>query len=705
MFDLLGPVGAIKAREMEMEAGQAGPKANCAYLRLQGLEDSVPTLVYTPEEWGQLLEMVSQALALSPDKSLKAVMRLGRMPEKPLGLRVSLVPAREPQPALVHFRFYLGDWFKDVMAPPNQVLSLLKMASPESADTVTGVVEKQADESWKVDGKRFVALPETSPGRGVFGEYLHSTEVASGTKVEIWPMEEGGVWKVLSFRVTDPWRPSQESQCPDGEVVDKLLSQGLVSKAEAALDVFTKSHLASGKVDATWASKSLLSHLLGRLLVGDDQAAHKAWLGKSENPILEIGSKAIEMGQTSVHDTVVYQLLSSHFHSLNPDAGQAEQAVNQTMLRVYRACKEQVPHLTRIALSNWYLYLCEVYEGQPPEKALAGWQTCLQDFGQPVEAKQLRWPLPYPWLIDWEQAESVPNREPEVSSPRAPLAPGSPSLATPALPSVQLSGSTLGKLALVVLAVLMTLWAVKGKYTHTEPTAALRAMRATTGPVVEATAQELGRLSGPFSIGGLTLKGDFGAAKAIEKDPNWSRYETPFGDVIAVQDDYERRVAYIQGSALVNDGKVVLSTGAQAPAWDAKKFSGIELQVLDGKVLGFSLGDASKTNDSWNYSGAKHRVWAPHSTVPKGAAKFIHISQAGNVASEYLDGFTRTVRGWEMLRLADGTPLILAVAESADKAHMVQRMLEEGADPNLPDLDGKTAIDVAATDEIRELLR
>ena len=398
MFDILGPIGAIQSPKGHLKFGHVA-MSNCVYLSYESEADSVPTLIYTPEELADLIAIVEVALGaidtLSPGSSL----RIGSMKAKPMVLSLALVSPPAQSPFLL-LRMWQGNWTQDITTSPEDLLALLKMGRVEGPEPLVGPLERNKDGSWSIGGEQLEILQGLSPGQGYFGEYLHPDEVKTGQVLELWPFSHEGRKFVASFRLKERHRPVDSGDDNPGAKADRYLARGQNHLARAEVLQLAQKLLASGKVPAPWAAKASLTHLLADLADRDQTSGQKVWLGQSENKILRLGIDFMEAGQTSLHDLLIYQQISAYFHSLNPDISSAKTGVNGLMSKVCEECAKSAPALSRIALCNWYLYLKEIYEAEPPPEALVEWKKAVESSGLRVKPKVISFPNPDSWELE-----------------------------------------------------------------------------------------------------------------------------------------------------------------------------------------------------------------------------------------------------------------------------------------------------------------
>lgn len=398
MLDILGPIGAVSGNDSTLEFGNVGV-TNCVYLAIKGLPDSVPTVVYSPDELDDLLEIVEVGVLESKRPRPGTIQRLGFLKAKPITLRIALIHPHNGPPRLL-LRFLQGSWSHDFTVPPADLYQLLKVGKVEGPPPLSGPLTRLKDGGWQVAGETLVLAEGLSSGCGFYGEYLHPDEVSEGEEVEVWDLPLEGEKLVVAFRLKKRWTPPGRIDEPTGKEGDALLARGQTFRALHRYREMGAAQLESRKVSAPWAAKAALSSLLCHLGNGDDKAAQAIWLGQTDDPFLSIGLKALEAGQADAHDSALFQQVSAYFHSLNPDVASAENAVNRIMSALYEHYGKDESVLRRVTLSNWYLHLREVHEGQPSEAALQAWSRARASFPEQVVSKTLRFPLPGAWVME-----------------------------------------------------------------------------------------------------------------------------------------------------------------------------------------------------------------------------------------------------------------------------------------------------------------
>lgn len=336
MFDYLGPIGAINTPDGSLEYGNVGA-TDCIYLRYSGLKDVVPCLIYTADELKALLDIVRQGETLAQRTEAGQIIVLGVMPAKPITLRLALVHPREGPPFLL-LRMLQGNWKTDIVTGGfAEFARLLEVGVGPTQRPLQGPLKRRPDGGWRVAGKDLELLQGLSPGAGRFGEYLHPNEVREGEVVEVWTFGHDGKDFVATFRTRSRWRPPARVENREGQEGDNLLFTGQVRACQEVHEALGRQMMKSGRVDATWASKLTLTALVRAILSGQDEVGHAIWLGRSPEPILQIGLKAIEAGQTSIQDARLYHQLSCYYHSLNPNQAEAARAIDGIMASVFQS--------------------------------------------------------------------------------------------------------------------------------------------------------------------------------------------------------------------------------------------------------------------------------------------------------------------------------------------------------------------------------
>ena len=264
---------------------------------------------------------------------------------------------------------------------------------------------------------------------------------------------------------------------------------------------------------------------------------------------------------------------------------------------------------------------------------------------------------------------------------------------------------------LTVSLILIGLWAVKRYHTGPPPAAPdvlqEQAERPSV-PVVEAS-DELWSRQDHLTIAGAKLGSLIqSSGRPLEQAEGWARLETPYGDIVVIRNTRygNGQEVFLQGTALVCDGKIVLSAGARAPKWSLPE---IRMQVKDGKVFGFTTGSLTEALEVFPNHGSHdspRHLWAPHSSIPRGYSKLANIGQWG-YGADIMPNFSSEHIQFKDFVLVTGEPVLVAIASSSSHGteSMVKYLLETGADVQAQDLNGKTALDVAATKQIRAALQ
>ncbi|MFA5505136.1 MAG: hypothetical protein WC314_13080 [Vulcanimicrobiota bacterium] len=528
MFDFLGPLGAIQSPQGSLSFGHVG-LTNCVYFSYRSEADFVPTLIYSPDELAELITLVEVAAEEIKTIEQGTTLRIGSMRAKPMVLRLALICPADRGPFLL-LRILQGNWAQDIATSPEALLSLLKMGQVEGPEPVVGPLEKGDDGSWKVAGETFKIVQGLTPGVGRSGEYLHPDEVDAGEVVELWsfPTEERKL--VACFRLKE--KHSHHDTGEGGTRVEQLLARGQNHLARIEVLKFCQKHSAGEKTPASSVARASLAYLLAEISDGDDTSGHRVWLGQSDNKFLRQGIDFLEAGRVSPHDFLIYQQVSAYFHSLNPDAAGAKAAVNNLMAKVCGECTRNHPHLLRAALSNWYLYLKEIFEGEPPPEALTEWNRAVQKSGLKVVPKALRFPSPSSWASEDDLPSVLPSSK-EVEGDSTPV------LTNPKKTLIA---------AILILLVALFIFPSSNSEANS--------------PASSQAAEFTGKTS--FSIGGVSLEQTW---DELSENRDWDiKDKTILSSHVengyhTVRFDSNDRLRSIEGPELSQDGTVVFSNG------------------------------------------------------------------------------------------------------------------------------------------------
>lgn len=189
--------------------------------------------------------------------------------------------------------------------------------------------------------------------------------------------------------------------CTQGESADSLLAAGRFAEAEAAYAALLDEVTASKTLDAFVLSKITLGMLVSLIHQDRENEAAPIWTSEIKDGPLGIGIYGLENGQTSVHDLIVYFMVSAHLQSLNPDPAHAVEAVSDFMGRVRNYATAEDPSLLPLLANNWRVHLQEIYEGAPiPDHASAELRALQQTVGLDAQ-RAIKFPAPSPWIVDW----------------------------------------------------------------------------------------------------------------------------------------------------------------------------------------------------------------------------------------------------------------------------------------------------------------
>lgn len=408
MEDILGPIGAIKTPRGELEVGNVGI-SNCVYLKYKPTDSGfAPTVVYNPMEFRDLLALAEQAVELAKSIRESTVHSVGVMPPKPATLRLALV-RQTGQPAAALIRILLVREKVDLLTGPGELVALFKMAAVDGPPSLEGRLSVDGN-SWSIDNKK-LRLSGTVNGSGPHGEHLASHELRNGQQVRAW---DDGKGELVCFQLlTNSTKKNVEE--PLGQAADEQLARGHTHSARMAYQELIDKQLASGRVRAIWTAKIVLGTLISEIADGSDQKAQPIWLGQSPDPVLQKGIQIMESGDVGMKDFLCYQQVSAYFHSLNPNLSQAQSGVNGIMQSVCKGYAEiGDDNLLRLARSNWYSFLEEIFEGTPPTDATA---DLMRDCGGNLPcAQSITFPRPEPWCEPEVKAKQQRQDEPPSES-------------------------------------------------------------------------------------------------------------------------------------------------------------------------------------------------------------------------------------------------------------------------------------------------
>ncbi|MBI3927577.1 MAG: hypothetical protein HY319_18705 [Armatimonadetes bacterium] len=166
--------------------------------------------------------------------------------------------------------------------------------------------------------------------------------------------------------------------------------------------------------------------------------------------------------------------------------------------------------------------------------------------------------------------------------------------------------------------------------------------------------------------------------KLVEKGEGWSRHQSQSGNLVVLWSTAGRAVS-IQGESLMVDGAEVARLDSPELGPEAEQeLEDWDISLdrdADGKVRSFT----------WRSGDESSYAIAPHVSEPAGS---VPILAARNQVSALRQALTGENAG---LRLYDGTPFMHTFLSSGDPAE-VEVFLAAGADPNLQDWEGRTAL-------------
>lgn len=385
-----------------MEFGNVG-LSNCVYFRFKARKGGFePLLVYSPDDLEHLLALVRQAMELKDSVEEEGVLRIGAMPPKPATLRLALVRASSQPPRLLIRLLHLRQKV-DLMMEPEEFHSLLEVGRAAGAPPLEGPLSSLGGSRWQL-AEAELETDEFTVGTGRHRQYCRLEEVPAGQPVRAWTDGKG---RVVCFE-TRTEESSSESELAAGRHADELLLQGRNHEACREYYALARDLMKTKSVTSRWAAKVVLGVLLAEIADGNDQMAQQVWLGQSPEPVLQMGIEAIESGKVGQTDHLSYRQISAYFHSLNPDPHQAQLGVNSVMESVCREMESVPTELRRMALSNWYLFLYEIFEGEPPADVLRSWKEESEGLQPPVRPEAISFPRPESWCEPTLPVEEQP---------------------------------------------------------------------------------------------------------------------------------------------------------------------------------------------------------------------------------------------------------------------------------------------------------
>jgi hypothetical protein len=195
--------------------------------------------------------------------------------------------------------------------------------------------------------------------------------------------------------------------CSRGQAADRALTAGDFAGAEASYRAVADTMLEARELDSFVCAKATLGLLLALVGQGRHADAHAVWIREIDDVPWGLGVYALEHGHTSVHDLMVYSLVSAFLHSLGAgDREAAADAVESLLGRVLAHAAAEEPDLAPVALSNWRLHLHEIYEGEVPDRRARARAEAERQHGA-APLLPLRFAAPSPWRITWGGPETV----------------------------------------------------------------------------------------------------------------------------------------------------------------------------------------------------------------------------------------------------------------------------------------------------------
>ncbi|MFD3505819.1 hypothetical protein [Nocardia sp. NPDC058666] len=202
--------------------------------------------------------------------------------------------------------------------------------------------------------------------------------------------KQSGVQLISADRLPDP------DQAAAGAAADALLAQRNYADADHAYRAVLDAAIATGRPDALVAGKAVLGMLLSAVMSGRLNAAHHLWTSESGSP--RLGILALESGQVSAYDTVLYRLIEAFLHSLSTgDPATSSTAVDTIMHSCVTWTADHDATTVVRLLNNWKLHLIEIHGVNPPAAYTAALDAAERRWGTTSTTNTLYFPHPGPW--------------------------------------------------------------------------------------------------------------------------------------------------------------------------------------------------------------------------------------------------------------------------------------------------------------------
>ncbi|WP_405137108.1 hypothetical protein [Nocardia sp. NBC_01388] len=199
--------------------------------------------------------------------------------------------------------------------------------------------------------------------------------------------------------VSGPKQPPAE-QLAGGETADALLEAQRPAVAAAAYRALIDEAMSTGKPDPLIVGKSVLGLLMSLIFDNQVGEAHSVWI--DEQGPTYLGVWALENGQTSVHDSIAYNLVAAFLHSLSTgDRNASNHAVDTLMGRCVNWAFDKDAQVVPAMLNTWRRHLFEIHEGEPAPEYRWELTQAEQRWGGPLPESGLYWMRPYRWVVDW----------------------------------------------------------------------------------------------------------------------------------------------------------------------------------------------------------------------------------------------------------------------------------------------------------------
>ncbi|MBX3170148.1 MAG: hypothetical protein KF760_22275 [Candidatus Eremiobacteraeota bacterium] len=337
------------------------------------------------QERQDFLEIVRSAQRMQT-QSLEQSHRLGALPARPARLRLALAPG----PRLVVEAILAGRQLFEVSLESRSAVRALVHLLIQQPDSTTRRIEatlgEREQDRVQLGGQWGVWREPHSHVLGPAGEWLPLAELPAGQALRGW-LNPNGNWERLSLDAGAPAGP------------DRLVERGLFEQAEAAY----------GVMEANQAKQEL-----GR-----------AYLAVQRGPLLEalphLQVARSLSGELSEEDENL--LLELETYLLCQQGTDKASLIVQNMQKLVARQVTRDRWAARRALSNWWVLLDLLWDGQVPALPLQVWQSWLAQIPSPIMLPTLSFARPAAWSRPAEKpARVLPARVlPPERSQLAPL--------------------------------------------------------------------------------------------------------------------------------------------------------------------------------------------------------------------------------------------------------------------------------------------